>query len=88
MLKITQEMVGSPAEWVLKLEGKIVGEWSGELQRVCDECLRENKKITLDLSNVSFLDVHGIEILKQLMTRNVVVRNYSMFLKQLMDHYE
>jgi anti-anti-sigma regulatory factor len=49
----------------LKVEGRVVGEWVSELDNSCTGFLAQNKMIVLDLSEVSFIDRQGINVLKQ-----------------------
>jgi anti-anti-sigma regulatory factor len=62
----------------LKVEGRLMGRWVGELKRTCDlQGLREGIRLTLDLADVSFADAAGIELLKELRFRSVGLVNPS-----------
>ena len=66
MLKIT--VVDSSSEAVrLRVEGRLTGRWVEELRRTCDlQGLGDGIRLTLDLSDLSFADAAGIELLKEL----------------------
>jgi anti-anti-sigma regulatory factor len=61
-------VVESSSEAVrLRVEGRLTGRWVEELRRTCDlQGLRDGIRLTLDLSDVSFADAAGIELLKEL----------------------
>ncbi len=63
----------------LELEGKLVGPWVEELRRSCEAVLSTGAKLTLDLSEVSFLDRNGVELVRSLTNRNVALLNCSRF---------
>jgi hypothetical protein len=77
MLKIVvTEPEGDEA--ILRLEGQIIGPWVDELQRACERLLGASS-VTLDLSNVSFVERRGVELLRSLGTRGVPLLHCSPF---------
>ena len=72
MLRIT--VVESSSDAVrLRLEGRLTGPWVEELRRTCDlQGLSDGIRLTLDLSDVSFADAAGIELLKELRSAHLV----------------
>jgi hypothetical protein len=81
MLKISQvERAGQ--ELVLKLEGRVVGPWVGELQRVCEPPLNAGNGLTLDLMEVAFADAQGVAVLANLQRRGVKLTKATPFLKE------
>jgi anti-anti-sigma regulatory factor len=64
----------------VRLEGRLVDIWVTEVRKYCDTVLSERRKLILDLTNVSFADRPGIELLQQLQARNVRLVNCSPFL--------
>jgi anti-anti-sigma regulatory factor len=52
----------------LKLEGRVVGPWAVELARTWTEIAPSmlSKKLSLDLSNVTFADTSGIQVLRSI----------------------
>lgn len=70
----------------LQLAGRITGSWVEDLRRVCNELLVADGQshLTLDLSDVSFIDNEGIALLRQLVDGNAVITNYSPFLAELL----
>src|SRR5262249_39144336 len=76
MLRITIIESAAPSK-TLKLEGRIAGTLVEEMRRLCNELLSSNHApLILDLSDVSFIDTDGIELMRELTRRNVVVTNY------------
>ena len=85
MLRITLvESPGSAA--VLRLEGRIIGPWVGELGRACERVLvQTDARLTLDLAGVSFMDGDGIALVRSLLSRDardVTVTNGSPFVAE------
>jgi len=81
MLKISQ--VGKAKHSVtLKLEGRVVGEWVGELRQVCESLLNEGRAVRLDLTDVSFVDDDGVAALASYRSRSVTLANGSPFVEE------
>lgn len=66
----------------LQLEGKLVGPWVEELQRLSDEALSQQKNVSLDLEKVWFVDSRGVTLLRDLAKRQVSEINCSQFVSQ------
>ena len=70
MLKIVA--VESSREAVtLRLEGRVIGPWVGELRRSCDRVLAQGRRLTLDLGGVSFIDRDGTSLFRALTAPHV-----------------
>lgn len=67
----------------LALEGKLVGPWVDELDRVSQEALSQSKSLTLNLEKVWFVDSRGAALLRNLAGRHVSQSNCSQFVNQL-----
>ena len=81
MLKISQ--AGKVNHSVtLKLEGRVVGPWVGELRQVCETLLTEGRALKLDLADVTFADADGIAVLTGFKTRGVTLKNCSPFVDE------
>ena len=65
-----------------QLEGKLVGPWVEELQRLSDEALSHKKAVSLDLERVWFVDSKGVTLLRNLARRKVSQVNCSQFVSQ------
>ncbi len=65
-----------------QLEGKLVGPWVEELQKLSDEALSHQKAVSLDLQKVWFVDAHGIGLLRDLARRQVSQVNCSQFVSE------
>ena len=55
-------------ELTLKLEGKLIGPWIGELVREWDSLMPfpRGKKLSLDLRGMTFVDRNGVETLSRI----------------------
>lgn len=85
MLRITVIESAAPSK-TLRLEGSIAGTLVGELRRLCNELLAgsDHAPLILDLSDVSFIDADGIELMRDLGRQNTMVTNSSPFLAELL----
>lgn len=81
MLKLSQSEAANRTV-TLKLEGRVVGPWVGELHRVCESILSEDRKLELELTEVSFVDAAGVVTLTSLRSRGVTVTNCSPFVEE------
>jgi len=86
MLRITV-VESSRSAVTLRVEGRITGSWVEELRRACDaRDLSDEVHLSLELAEVSFADVAGIELLKELRSRGVsFVRTNPFMADQLKD---
>jgi anti-anti-sigma regulatory factor len=81
MLKISQAGKANHSV-ILKLEGRVVGEWVGELRQVCETLLTEGRSLKLDLADVTFADASGVAVLANLKARSVTFTNCSPFVEE------
>jgi hypothetical protein len=83
MLKITTiHDNGGPA--ILRLEGKLLEPWIGELQEACRRARGRTPQITLDVSGISFVDVPGSIVLRELGRRGIDIRGCSPLVTELL----
>jgi hypothetical protein len=81
VLRISQ--VASPdATVTLRLEGQVRGPWVEELRSVCDQVLATESALSLDLTEVSFLDRQGVALCRRLRARHVALLHYSPFVAE------
>ena len=80
MLRIT--VVDSSSQAIrLHVEGRLIGRSVEELRQSCDRhVLGPGVQLTLDLADVVFADAAGIDLLKDLRSRNITLLNASPFL--------
>jgi len=81
MLKISQAGKANHSV-TLKLEGRVVGPWVGELCQVCELYLSGGRALKLDLADVSFADASGLAALSSFKSRGVAVTNCSPFVEE------
>jgi len=77
MLKI--ETTHGNTERTLKLEGTLIGLWVDELRRSCDVARLDGQRVTLDLTDVGFVDSAGLDLLRTLEDAGVSLANASRF---------
>ena len=82
MLRITP--LATNGTTTLKLEGRLVGAWADELNRVCEATLDEPRRVRLDLTDVTFADAAGIAAVKAAIQRHVEIVGCSLFLSELL----
>ena len=81
MLKISQAGKANNSV-TLKLEGRVVGPWVGELRQVCETLLSEGRALKLDLTDVTFADADGVAVLTGFKTRGVTLKDCSPFVDE------
>ena len=81
MLKISQAGRANHSV-TLKLEGRVVGPWVGELRQVCEALLIERRALKLDLADVTFADADGVAVLTDFKTRGVTLKDCSPFVDE------
>lgn len=70
----------------LRLEGEVIGPWVEELRTVCERKMTPRSAVLLDLAEVTFIDRHGIALLKTLEGRGVRLCNCSGFVAEQLRH--
>ena len=78
-------METSHAGETLRLEGHLGGPWVDELRVCCDRVLAEGRRLTLDLSGVSFIAHEGVGLLRALQSAHVKLENCSPFVALQLD---
>ena len=81
MLKISQAGKANHSV-ILKLEGRVVGPWVGELRQVCETLLTEGRALKLDLADVTFADTSGVAVFSSFKSRGVTLTNCSPFVEE------
>ncbi|MGH9022546.1 MAG: hypothetical protein ACRDV9_05525 [Acidimicrobiia bacterium] len=66
-------------ETALSLEGHLIGPWVDELRRSCELILTTGAPLTLDLSEVAFVERRGVQLLQNLVDGGVTVVNCPAF---------
>ena len=65
-----------------QLEGRLIGPWVEELRRLSDQALSQQKTVSLDLQKVWFVDLQGVDLLRDLARKRVTQINCSPFVGQ------
>ena len=65
-----------------QLEGRLIGPWVEELRRLSDQALSQQKTVSLDLRKVWFVDLQGVDLLRDLARKRVTQINCSPFVSQ------
>jgi ABC-type transporter Mla MlaB component len=72
----------------LKLEGKLLGPWVIELSRACEELGVPPNALCLNLTEVSFIDSAGLELLRDLIRQGATISGCSGFIEELLNESE
>ena len=83
MLRIS-EQEGS-AEVRLRLEGRLVGTWADELRRTCASFQARGRRLSPDLSGVTFADTAGVALLRELARGEATIADCTPFLALQME---
>lgn len=83
MLRITAVRASHGLQ-ILKVEGRLTGEFAGELARVATTALGQSR-LKLDLADVTFADHNGVRVLRALESRGVDLVGASEFLVALIN---
>jgi len=88
MLRITITQQGDSA--IIRLEGKLIGAWVEELRRCWRETLAQTKgrKIVADLDAVSFMDVPGQKLLREMHLAGTTLVGRGVLTTHLLDQIE
>ena len=84
MLRIRQ-VADSRTETRLLVEGRIVSEWVGVLERECRQLrLEPRRRLGLDLTAVTFIDPPGVLALRRLVADGVAIVHIPDFIDALL----
>ena len=83
MLRITK--IKEDSETItMKLEGKLASDWVNLLEQECRECLKNKRRVLLDLSDVTFADEQGVRLLGKMAKKDVQVVECSDLIQYLL----
>ena len=83
MLRI-DEFFESPFTVKLKPQGSVAGEWVLLLEERIRRSLQTSEKVFLDLSEVTFVDKHGVEMLRKVASEKIAIINCPGFIEELL----
>lgn len=84
MLKITT-LRKNGSEVILKLAGKIHGEWVALLEDECRKAQRLASHVALDCAEVTYIDDHGLRVMRSLPPEQIRVINCPAFVAELLS---
>ncbi len=84
MLRITKVAEDSSTV-TMKLEGKLASDWVPLLEGECLTCLKENRKVLLDFSEVTFVDGRGAEMVNKLAGEGIKVVDCCELIEELLE---
>ena len=87
MLKI-ERLKAESDRFPLRLEGRLIGPWVEELRRSCEPDIATGVGVTIDLTDVSFVDQAGAALLRRLKNHHAVVLNCSGFVAEQLKGWE
>ncbi len=74
----------SCCEVTLKLEGQLLGDWVSVLEKECRNILQEQKELTLEMAEVTYVNQRGVELLRRLVAEKVELANCSPLIENLL----
>lgn len=69
----------------LQLEGSVSGPWVDEFRKVAETILAQSKTLVVDCGGVSFGDLQGQRLVRELLARKVTLINCSPFFKSQVE---
>ena len=70
----------------LRLAGSLTGRWIDEVEREIASALSQAARVTLDLKEVSYVDLAGVALLRSLSTTRIETINSSAFLREQLEN--
>ena len=86
VIRITAQQESSTTR--LFLEGKLAGRCVDELDKCWQACLSDEVAVLVDLTNVSFVDDHGKELLARMHNKGIKLFSTSLMTKCLIEEIE
>lgn len=83
-LRITREK-GRRSRTRLRLEGRLVEEWTALLKSECLDLLLTRDEVLLDLAGVVFVDRAGVEVLRRLARAGVEIHCPSRLIASVLE---
>ena len=83
MLRISDEQSAGNKR-VVKLEGSVSASSVAQVEFYCQQILTEGITLTIDMSDVSFLDRSGVDLFARLLSHGVQLDNCSPFVSELL----
>jgi anti-anti-sigma regulatory factor len=84
MLRITK-VKENGSLLTLKVEGAITGEWVTLLDQECRTAIKPETILLLDFSEVTYMDDHGMDMLRKLPDHSITIINAPAFIGELLQ---
>ncbi len=84
MLRIT-EMASTESVSTIKLEGKLLDPWVGEVRKACAAARVRSGRTRLDLAAVTFVDAAGVDLLRELIRQGVEIAACSGYVAEILQ---
>lgn len=85
MLRIVEEQEINNST-TLRLDGRITGQWVEVLRASCEQFFQNDRRVTIDLTGVTFADQDGVQLLRQLSRQQIALVSCSPFLQEQIKH--
>ena len=83
VLRITE--ISNCDTTTLKLEGKLLEPWVAEMRSAFENAAARCQRVRLDLQHLSFADVDGIQLVRELRQRGADLAACSDFIAELLN---
>lgn len=84
MIRIT-ETGREPGQVSLAVEGWIAGDSASLLDTECTAVLDAGERVRLDCSGVTFVDIHGADVLRRIRRRELTLAKCPQVILELLD---
>ena len=81
----TPKLIEGSSQVTLKVEGKIVSDWVSLLEKECLSLRMQKKKVLLDLSDITYVDESGVEMLNRIISDDIEIARCSSLIKSLLN---
>jgi ABC-type transporter Mla MlaB component len=69
----------------LKLEGKLLQAWAAELRQAASAAQARARPVQLDLQDLDYVDLHGADLLRELVAQGATISSCSGFVSELLE---
>ncbi len=88
MLRITRSSEEDESETTLKVEGELVADCVGLLERECSVAVAMGRPLRLDISHLTNVDWRGVRLLRSLSRRGIAFANCTPVMAEILAEEE